>query len=1187
MNDFDARTADVRTPQTNLIEASAGTGKTFGIAALFTRLVLQGVPVEKILVVTFTEAATAELKTRLRGRLGEAAACLRALDEAPADAEAEQGPPDALLTDLLQEALAGRSREEVAALLRAALSGFDTAAIYTIHGFCLRVLSDYAFLCGAPFEPEIGDHDGHKQLLAAQDFWREQVANHPQHARLAVDHRLTPDSVLQEIRFYLKRPLLDATPPPDKWPAAKEAWEQAWQQLAAQLPRLEDKFWQLHPQLNGNKFNQKTFTQLFAELAQAVVEERTPDKLSKPEKLLQFEAGYLNEWVKKGQQLDAQAVAELQPLVTFGRCLDEWKAAATDALVRLKLLCLQEVNRRLAADKRRSSERDFDDLLLDVYQALTSGSQAGELAAALAAKWQVALIDEFQDTDPLQYTIFKTALADRGLPVFLVGDPKQAIYGFRGADIHAYLDAAADAGRHYTLTTNYRSSRGVVAGIGHWFSRRSRPFVLAHIPYVAVTAARAESALQPLAAAVAVRWINPPAEAGGKLPNKELLRERAAVFCAREVADRLNRAAAGRLNLDGRPLEPKHIAVLVRTHNEAALVGRALREHGVQSVLLQQQSVFDTEEARAMGALLSFCLYPKHTETLRFLLGSVFYDQTAAELAALNDDEQQLGDWMAQAEAAADLWRQHGVYAALAHFARETGLERHLLAIRNERSLTNFWHLAELLAQAAAGLPAPEALPEWLAAQAGQGGGQDRQLRLESDENLVKIVTMHAAKGLEYPLVFCPFVWDTPGGRSQPWAVLNQGNGRSRLLAASQLEEPHQRQLFEEDLGERLRLLYVALTRAREELVVYAAACSSTPDNTFAYLLADQADDCHAIRAYWNGLKDQQLATALSEAWQAMLEPAPAGCRYAWLTDEPAEAYYRPGNPLQGHYRACVWPSRPMQMLRHTSFTGLTRQAGVAEEGLPESDWQEHQSAADTAAEPETPLLAFPKGARAGVCLHSLLEQTNFARPAAEQAEGYAALLAAHGYAADSHLGAATDMVEAARLAELCPGSRLADIDAAGLLPETGFVLHIKDFSRSRLQQWFARHDTGLPEQAAGRLAQLDFAAVNGFLNGFIDLLARDGDGRVFVIDYKSNHLGNRLADYHTAAMSAAVSEHHYTLQALIYAVATARYLKQRHALPDTIHVRYLFLRGLNPHGEEGIWRWDIPTASLAEWLDI
>ena len=320
-----------------------------------------------------------------------------------------------------------------------------------------------------------------------------------------------------------------------------------------------------------------------------------------------------------------------------------------------------------------------------------------------------------------------------------------------------------------------------------------------------------------------------------------------------------------------KPLHPGQIAVLVRKHEEGEMVSRALKRRGVRSVLLQQQSVFDTPEAEALHALLLFWLAPQQTEYLRFVLGGIFYGYTAQDLAELNGNENRLAEWIALAETAAEAWQQHGIYTALTRFARQSGLEQHLLHTRNERSFTNFWQLAEILALAADECVTPSALAQWLEAQL-QNVEKDKknteyQLRLESDEDLVKIVTMHAAKGLEYPLVFCPFVWDTSRDLVKDWNIISQSNGRNLLLAKAQLGEEDERQLFAEDLGERLRLLYVALTRAREQLVLYAAPCSNTPENTFAYLLAEAAgDDCQTIRDYWRSLKGQLLLPARMQA---------------------------------------------------------------------------------------------------------------------------------------------------------------------------------------------------------------------------------------------------------------------------------------------------------------------------------
>ena len=1226
MQDFHVAQLPLPPQGTHLVEASAGTGKTYSIAALFTRLVvLEGWAPENILVVTFTEAATAELKNRLRARLGEALAAL----------QGGETPADEFLQHLLAEALAKQERGKLILQLQAALSGFDTAAIYTIHGFCLRVLGDYAFLCGVPFKLETGPADTAARLVAAQDFWREHVADHPQNARIAARFGITPASVLAEFSGSLKRAFLDYRLPENRLPQIQKGLHAAWHKLQRNAEEIEAVYRRIKPQLHGGTFNASIDT-LFAELRQAAQEGLEQPVLSKPDKLLCFEDNALRGKIKKNQHIEEADIAALQPLTVLGRRLAEIGGAEQEAAIRLKLECLGYLKTRLAEDKRRSPRRDYDDLLLDVHAALSNPEhpeQAEALAQALAAKWRVALIDEFQDTDPLQYAIFHTAFIRQGVPVFLVGDPKQAIYGFRGADIHAYLAAAAETApeQSYTLRTNYRSHRDLVNGIGHLFAARSRPFVLPQIAYPDVQAARAESLLSPAPeAAVTVRWINPAGESEGKLPNKDALRELCADYCAREIAARLNQALSGSLSIGGRnvPLHPGQVAVLVRTHSEAALVARALKRRGVRSVLLQQQSVFDTPEAEALHALLLFWLAPQQTEYLRFVLGGIFYGYTAQDLAELNGNENRLAEWIALAETAAEAWRQHGIYTALTRFARQSGLEQHLLHTRNERSFTNFWQLAEILALAADEYVTPPALAQWLETQL-QNVGKDKknteyQLRLESDEDLVKIVTMHAAKGLEYPLVFCPFVWDASRDLVKDWNIISQSNGRNLLLAKAQLGEEDERQLFAEDLGERLRLLYVALTRAREQLVLYAAPCSNTPENTFAYLLAETGeDDCHAIRSHWSSFEGQALAETLRRAWLNRIQSAAPG-QLQWLEDEPPEARYHARDEQQGSYRALVLPERPLQFIRHTSFTGLSRQTLPAEEWLPEnpladenpiaeaerlpenerSEFLRSKNASDElrsngqnvvepngqadlwSNEAETALLDFPAGIQPGICLHSILEKTDFARPTAEQAASYADILDRHGFEAEAWLPAVLEMVEAVRRAPLAENTQLADIPADSRVAEMGFVLHLHDFGLKRLRRWFARPDIGLPENAAAHLPQLDFHAVTGFLNGFIDLIAAGKDGRVCVIDYKSNHLGNRLADYGQAAMNEAVSGHHYYLQALIYAVATARYLKQRRALPESIHVRYLFVRGLNPHGQEGLWCWDIPVSALQEWLE-
>lgn len=1183
---------------TNLIEASAGTGKTYGIAALFTRLiVLEQKNVERVLVVTFTKAATAELKTRLRARLDDVLQVLESkeiaklgddtLSDGIAAYCAEHHKGDTFLPALLKQALQKEGRTRLIVRLKAAIGQFDNAAIYTIHGFCQRILRDYAFLCQAPFDVELTEEDGDRLLIPAQDFWRERVSNDPVLAELVFKRKTTPQTVLAQISRYLSRPYLHFRIPQTDLPQARDAALATWQNICENLTELKETFWRIHPLLDGNSYRKNSFTKLFDALEQKAMSPDLPFfEAELHERLLKLSSDKLEAKLKKGKSPDEAAFADLQRLANLARDLNALEEAEEATMIRLQLDLIGYLNRSLAQMKKTRRERGFDDLLLDVHTALTGNPHGGTLARAVSENWETALIDEFQDTDPLQYEIFQKIFIAQNRPLFLVGDPKQAIYSFRGADIYAYLQAAGDTQHRYTLATNYRSHSALIGSIGALFRLKERPFVLENIAYTDVGAARAESRLSPERAAVQIRWLHGE---DTEKTNKDVLRRRAADYCADEIAHALNEAAGGRLNFKGCPLQSGDIAVLVRTHNEAVMVSAALKKRQVQSVLLSRESVFASPEAAALSALIGFWLEPRRTGTLRFVLTSSIFGYDAQQLHDFNQNESEILHWAESARTALDNWNQYGIFAAMQQFSQTHGIETRLLSRNNGRSLTNYFQLLELLAAEDAQNRNPAALHKWLGDQislAENNSGDNRAIRLESDEDLVKIVTMHASKGLQYPLVYCPFAWDAQDTGPSDWQILHQSANRTELLAKTQLSEDEQKQHADEEMAERLRLLYVALTRAEEQLNIYAAYSSDTADNPLAYLIEGLPQDSReTVRQTYNREKDG--ITMLKRNWRRVADNAPSGTNFAFTEDAPPPAVYCGNAGQTAEFAANSIPDRGFRFVRHTSFTALSRHTqtpdGVGEDARPSLDSAETSVPAMPSETPPASdgisIHDFPKGTQAGLCLHEILEHFPFDRPAAGQETPIADTLKKYGFE-EIWLPAVAEMAEACRKTPLTGTYSLSDISPEYRCPEMGFTLFTEDFSLKRLRDWFARDDIQLPEVCRAAAETLDFHTVNGFLNGFIDMVCQDPDGNICVIDYKSNYLGADASAYTQQAMDEAVAHHHYYLQALIYAVAAARYFKLRGQPPAAVSVRYLFLRGTDGKGG-GVWRWDIDAAAL------
>ena len=1206
-----------------LIEASAGTGKTWNIAALFTRLVLlEQQSVEKILVVTFTKAATAELKTRLRARLDQALAALKRTPNAQTQPQTlrqnsldDKNRPDDFLFNLLNQALASESQDRLQLRLTAAISNFDNAAIYTIHGFCQRILQDFAFYCQAPFNIQLNeDPNDNPNLIAIQDYWRTQIAPNPSQAQLVYQHNQTPEKQLQALSPYLARPYLQFRQPESSHIAqTQQQFQQAWQHVCTRLPQIQATFWQLHPHLNKQSYNAARCEDRFAQLHQfsgcpspatiwQLLTESSHTQAIFTAEFLQSKANQ-DKKTKQKIQLPAEPLALID--TTLGALATAAQAhiqAEIQALIQLSHNIIHYLRAQNEANKKTSPSRQFDDLLLDVYHALSPEKpHAQALARALSANWQTALIDEFQDTDPLQYAIFKAAFMqpqrqpENAQPenehqnpktaFYMVGDPKQAIYSFRGADIYAYL-AAADtippANRH-TLTQNHRSHAALIHAINALFSRPN-PFALPQIPYTPARAARSQSSLPSGTAPLRLTWLNQDPTAD----DSDTLTQRAAQWCAQEIAATLTAHAQGKT-----PVSAGQIAILVRTRKEGSLMQRQLKKHNIQSVLLSRDSIYAEEETQAVYALISFILNPQRTQHLIYLLSGCLYNHTALQIQQLNQNEAQLTQWTDAANQAAHTWQQHGVYTALQQFLRQSQAETTLLSQRNDRTLTNLHQILEILAaQDEKGQP-PSALQQWLGQQIqasqNHANPQDHALlRLESDENLVKIVTMHAAKGLQYPIVYCPFAWKASNQQAPEWQIIHQDQ-HTQLIHKTQLTDSDTQQYQTEQRSEDLRLLYVALTRAEEQLNLYLASYQHTADSPLAYLIQHQQPEKGKAG------KDEYAhiqAQAYRQSWQNLIAQHPEHIQWHDTLTLPQytgslKPNQAPTDDPQPAYQATAIPPRSYRSPQHTSFTALSRHStALPSEQTPLDPGEQTAPPQQNSLTPNAPptIAQFPQGTAAGICLHSLLERYPFAQPGRQNLPLIQTTLDQHNINSQQWQDTIAQLIEDTRHTPLLSRTSLSTLPPQNILTEFGFLLHTQNFTLGSLKTWFSTQ-SNLPPEIIAAAQNLSFRDVQGYINGYIDLLAQTPQGDTLILDYKSNWLGNSPSDYTQAALNQAVAQHHYALQALLYAIATARYLTSRNTPPATLHIRYLFLRGLDGITSNGVWQWDIPTSSLKQWL--
>lgn len=1201
----------------HLIEASAGTGKTFTIAMLYVRLVLGhggenafstgALTPPEILVVTFTEAATRELRDRIRVRLTEAAEAFRETG----------GEPDpalrALRKDYPEAAWPGcASRLELAA------EWMDEAAVSTIHGWCKRMLREHAFDSQSLFSQELETDQSEMLAQVVRDYWRRHLYPLDREALLAaLALWKSPEALERSVRPFLPHVarLPQAEAPLRSLPRILKARRAALSRLKANWPAwLAEVAALLAEGRQAKRFNgTKLRADTCSNWLEGMLQWATQPELEMPELTPA-------QW----KRFTPEGIAEAWPNNTPAHpAFDAFGMLATDleALPATAPELLAHASHAISADFSRQQARrariGFDQLLTGLDAAL-QGSHGTRLAEVIRRQFPVALIDEFQDTDPVQYRIFERIYAieenRRDCALVLIGDPKQAIYAFRGADIHTYLTARrAVQGRLYTLDTNFRSARGVVAATNHvfdWAEQRTaagafrfRQAGTNPVPFSPVKASGRRETF--IAAGLPAPALNlalalPPADAkGDQWSNREGFLSFIARACAQRLAELLCQAQEGQAGFsDGdkgfTPLAPGDVAILVNSGTEARAIRDALARHGIRSVYLSDKdTVYSMPQASELHDWLVACASPDNDRALRTALASPTLGLGFDELETLNSSEDHWEARVLQFKAYRELWQKQGVLPMVHRILADFSCAARLLAPQaeartesGERILTDVLHLAELLQQASFALDGEHALIRFLAEQIAEpeGDAEGRKLRLESDEALVKVVTIHKSKGLEYPVVFLPTLplYRASKASDAPLRWHDDAMGTQIALSAS---EDILIKADRERIGEDIRKAYVALTRARHHTWLGMGAMPLQKDD-----LAGHGSAIGSLLGA-NGLDHAGLVTAL----ELFARDQDAICIETISLPEAPLRAPSPAAPTGGQARRMGRSVREHWWV--SSYSALRVQGHAAQMPLAD-DTPAAENLLETeylpalplsAPRPDRPVHRFPKGAEAGTFLHEIMEwatQQGFARTLADETglldtltrrcrvRGWEAWVTPLADWARSLL--ATPLA----LGPAGPTLRLAELAVA----------------RAEMEFWFEASHVALArldEQITA--ATLDGAPrpplmpdqLNGMLKGFMDLVFVH-DGRYYVADYKSNWLGPTDAAYTPAAMNAAIRSHRYDLQYVIYLFALHRLLRSR--LPDYSYERhiggavYLFLRGI--HAESAGVHFERPPASLMDQLD-
>jgi len=1197
-----------------LIEASAGTGKTYTIAALYLRLVLGHggengffrplIPPE-ILVVTFTNAATEELKERIRSRLTQAADFFRGHGEGDYFLQR-------LRSDFDSSLWPGR-----AMLLDQAAQWMDESAIHTIHAWCQRMLRQHAFDSLSLFNLELTPGDQDLLEEAACDFWRADF--YPETEEVLSEFKeaaqiTTPQELLRQVMPLVNAGKKNGANPFEIVEQRRQAVEEArsvWVSDFKQAVGLVVKA-QADKSLNNNKYRKTSLEKWIVQLDLWV---NHSGPLPEIQVLEKFSAQGLSCGVSKNK---------LPPVHPAYDVLDRLNGLLNSLDVKGALIshAAAEINRRVVEAKDRLSRMGFNDLLTRLSDAL-SRQDSNRLAEVIRRQFPVVMIDEFQDTDPVQYSSFCTIYLDQPeTGLFMIGDPKQAIYAFRGADIHTYLGARKDTlGCHYTLEKNYRSTHGMVAAVNQMFDRangfargaflfkddipfdkvksqgRSEIFMVQGKDFFPVTLWQMDQD-EPIAKTGPEGYVVRMAEAG-----------------AGEIVRLLNLGKmlpcqAGFQGEEGRltPLRPSDIAVLVRDGMEARAIRHALEKKQVRSIYLSDRdSVFDSQEALSLLYILQACSDPTNDKVLRMALATQVLDISLETLDRLNRDELAWESELERFKNFQKTWRSQGVLPMVRSLLAEFNVGARLLSMPfGERRLTNLLHLAEMIQAAAATLDGEKGVIRWLAGRIEQseGGVDDEILRLESDDELVRVVTIHKSKGLEYPLVFLPFICSvrTLTSRNSPMVKLHDDHGDVKMIVNPGDDELDQAD--QERLAEDLRMLYVALTRSRYACWLGMGVMGRTTRKSGETTTLHQSGIGYLLSG-GRMIKTSELSLLLNKFR--------GDCEYMTVTPlpEPSNETFFPNKEKVTLSRARVFNGNVPRNWRITSYSGILTGAAMPEHGAfsgtlldgvvdsPDSAPQDQLQEAETQESlvPEVnintrSIHTFARGPEPGTFLHDILERAatqGFDRVALDRdttLSQVTQLCQRRGWEEWSDV--LTDwLIDFVRVELTLPGHTMQSMKLSDLA---------QGLCRAEMEFMLEAHGVDIPvlDSLVGTFVLpgkvrpvLRDDRVNGMLKGFIDLIFCF-QGRYFVLDYKSNHLGDSTGAYGNETMADAMLEHRYDLQYVLYTLALHRLLKARLGdydyNKDVGGVIYLFLRGVDGSGR-GVYV-DKPPKELINTLD-
>lgn len=1160
-----------------LIEASAGTGKTFTIAALFVRFIAEGkVKVDELLVVTFTKAATKELKARIYERLRD---CRELLMH-----------PDRELTDNFEKEFLNYFINVPEALprIQEAISNFDDVTISTIHGFCQSVLSEHILISGIPVDWKIEETNVILEETV-QDYWRCFMSEKRNSAQDELFFELfreiarTPEYLLSLAESVISKPYSKIEPHRTTLPEPGPVLD-----TFISMKREISLIW-----INEKegicdeliKSNLKGFTQRNLDKWSAEI-----DKLTETDSIDSINFKYLEKFSKsyhddpENYKKAGRKKILKRDFYTLCEELLELTKSFGDLKTAFLLDILDTLQKNYEKKRKTGSSVTYDDLLNIMAESL-EGINGSYFAAKLRKKFPVALVDEFQDTDPVQYKIFSLIYpkSDNSASLIMIGDPKQAIYEFRGADVFAYMQARNEAAAEsrFTLNNNYRSNPMVIESVNKLFSKKKDAFIIDEFDFYSAGYGNISNYLMGSDQKAFPMHFIINRENETEYQNKQQLRKRIYRDVALRITELIKKGINELLMINDKPLSAGDIAVLVNSHQEGENIQEELKKLNIKSVKISRQNVFDTPEAYRIQLLLESATDAGSSRSVRKLMMSGFRGLNLSVFPS--DDEEEVNVLLEELQIFRQKFANEGFYPAFRWLLFE---KNGLLFISElddtDRVISNIFQIADLCSKAEQEFSLQiEGLLNWLTQKRKeeQTKRDEDQLRLENDSGLVKITTVHNSKGLSFPIVFSPFLWNTTLKSDLPVTYHRKESGDYNQIldfsfSDSEKKEIALRESLIEKTAEEVRKTYVAITRARYANYVYLGVSQDTCFSGLGAILSGR----RKLQPYFdtgsNLKKGEGVLNAkyYSSCLEELAAENPGLFSFSELNDQSLD-----GIKFDSGENGKVHPAKFHAFHRLNSskslfsFSSLMVSDGGSVYQPDYDEWTTGIIQNKKNGEAHTySLFDFPRGASAGTIIHKVFESQVYGDQdhsvLAAEIESILERNRMEKRWTESLLKMVRDVSYSDLYTEANEVVRLNKLRLDDQLSEMEFQLKSDEPSQKEVESLIRK---GVAAKVKNRPAS------RSFMKGFIDLVVWQNN-KAYIVDYKSNYLGDQFDDYNKTKLSEEIREKYYDIQYHFYTLALSRYLENRIVDYDyDIHfggVFYLFVRGIKPGSKTGIY---------------